>query len=553
LGDVGRGPGRKVEWLFDWVAVAGAVAYLCAFLYKQTPSLLDRHFMEWDARAFNLPAWRYHGTGLFPGDFVTDYYRSLTPPGWRLVYWIGTLFTDPVLVSKLLPFLLLAIAVWHGFALGRSFGGLMFGAACAVLLVHAAIFWDRMSGATPRACGYPLLLAFLHYSATKRERAAAITCVAAALLYPSALLLCLLAYGLTLLVTRDRARWRRFVITSVVSLAVLFFGMWNVDSRFGHPPTYAEAATLRQMGPGGCQLFYPMKPWRSHLEESLRVLSYSSGAAVLPRIQAWNQEHDQWPAISLLVILSLGAATRIRKVPLVLPAMLLGSLVAYVLARAAAYRLYLPERMFEFAWSPIVLLAAPMIAMQAISWLTQRQAGRVAAVVLVFAAFAFYGDGLPKTGYGVWDWSPFDTPEMNFIAQLPKDTTVAAHLWPSTYIQLFARRKTLFSQATNTVQFTGYGIEMERRIESFLRAYYGRDLSDVRSFAAREHVNYLLVDSRDFGSQALARSAEKQPWLSLNRQLLAETPPANMALAHVPEAAVAYRNGPVTVVDCSKL
>jgi hypothetical protein len=94
---------------------------------------------------------------------------------------------------------------------------------------------------------------------------------------------------------------------------------------------------------------------------------------------------------------------------------------------------------------------------------------------------------------------------------------------------------------------------MERRIESFLRAYYGRDLSGVRSFAAREHVNYLLVDARDFGPQALARSAEKQPWLSFNRQLLAETPPANMALAHPPEAAVAFRNGPVTVLDCSKL
>ena len=151
---------------------AFAAAYVLVFVALQTPGLFDRGVLEWDARAFPLAAFRYHGTGLFPDDFIVDAAARYDTPVWVACYWLGSLLVDPFEVSKLLPFLLLAMLVWQAYQLGHARGGVALGVACVVAIVHCTLVWNRIVGGNPRAFGFPLVIAFLRYASTGAERCA---------------------------------------------------------------------------------------------------------------------------------------------------------------------------------------------------------------------------------------------------------------------------------------------------------------------------------------------------------------------------------------------
>ena len=90
----------------EWALVAAATAWTLWFLRLQTYGLTNPHFLEWDARAHTLSAWRYHGTGLFPHDLLVDFAAVYYPPGVKLVYWLGTFFANPHWLCKFVPFAL---------------------------------------------------------------------------------------------------------------------------------------------------------------------------------------------------------------------------------------------------------------------------------------------------------------------------------------------------------------------------------------------------------------------------------------------------------------
>ncbi|HEX8952076.1 MAG TPA: hypothetical protein VF945_09550, partial [Polyangia bacterium] len=107
---------QRLERWVEPACLVAAAAWTLWFFWLQTPGLTDAHYLEWDARAHTLSAWRYHGTGLFPDDLLVDFAAVYYPPGVKLVYWIGTLFANPHWVSKFVPFALGAFVVWQTWA-----------------------------------------------------------------------------------------------------------------------------------------------------------------------------------------------------------------------------------------------------------------------------------------------------------------------------------------------------------------------------------------------------------------------------------------------------
>jgi hypothetical protein len=95
-------------------------------------------------------------------------------------------------------------------------------------------------------------------------------------------------------------------------------------------------------------------------------------------------------------------------------------------------------------------------------------------------------------------------------------------------------------------------LELERRIRDYYLAYYARDPAPIARLRDVDHVDYLVVDARDFGRDAWKR-AEYLNWTGLARAQLAAGPIDQMIWAHPPDAAVVFRNGPEAVVDLRKL
>ncbi|MGZ3439602.1 MAG: hypothetical protein ACXVDD_08795 [Polyangia bacterium] len=545
---------RAWQQLQRWIEpalLAAAAAWTLWFFYLQLPGLTDAHFLEWDARAHTLSAWRYHGTGLFKDDLLVDFAAVYYPPGVKLVYWIGTLFANPHWISKLVPFLLGGVVVWQSFALGRALGGRVVGAAAVVLLLHCHFVWGRIVGLNARAFGFPLMISFLRYTVEKRERPALGVLLAETFFYPSTFLICAPAYGATLLWPwkLDR-RWLRYFAVVGAGLAVLALTALRVDPRIGHPILIDELATLRQRGIVGT---WPLPPARDVMLQAVRT-SLHDDYGLIHWMAKTPARVDGWIlgfVAGALALLLLRRWRTLGRVPIVFPALFAGSVAAFFAAQWFPYRLYIPERMLQYAWPPLLLFGFLLLAYLAFFTLTQRWAGVLAALLVCGLELAFYGDGFQRD-INIHDWRRRDDLTVQFVATLPKEATVAASFDQSSSIQTFARRKVLFSSILNTPIHYPIAVELERRIEEYYRAYYARDLAPVRAMMAADHVDYLVVDSRDFGPDAIKR-AEYLMWTGLARALINAGPRDKMLFANPPAGAVIFRFATVTVVDLHKL
>jgi hypothetical protein len=538
VADAARGP-------IDKVFVAAAWVYVFAAAVLQTPGLFDRHVLEWDARAFTLTAFRFHGSGLFPDDLVVDAMARYDTPLWKAVYWLGTLVTDPVEVSKLLPFVLFGVIVWQAYRLGRARGGPVLGVTCVLALAHCSFVWNRLAGGNPRAFGFPLVVAFARYAMEGAEKRVLLVLIIAGLSYPSALMVCAPVW-VVLTLGRGRGPLLRAVAAGMIAALLAAGSLWG-DARLGGPPTASEAAQLRLLQEGSAQPYSPLPSFSTAIRRELPLPFRGDG-------ETWRGlPGSGWLGLGALV-LALGASiVQLRRrgerpspAAWVLVLLPLSGLAAALLAQGLAYRFYLPQRMLQLAWLPIFLLALPI--------LVERVLRRPLTAALVTSVFLLVcsGDGL-AIAENLTDFSLKWTPVMRGVAALPKDALVAAHPERGSYVQLFAHRRALVSSSTNMPFFAGYARELDRRTEAFFRAYYGRDLDALRALRRDFGVDFVLVDQRDFDDDARARARYYEPWGSLNARLLADVDPHTLPLASPPSQAVAYRIGPQYLLDLRRL
>ncbi|HEX8952797.1 MAG TPA: hypothetical protein VF945_13170, partial [Polyangia bacterium] len=417
--------------------------------------------------------------------------------------------------------------------------------------LHCHFVWGRIVGLNARAFGFPLMISFLRYTVEKRERAALGVLLAETFFYPSTFLICAPAYGATLLWPwRLDRRWLRYLGVVALGVIVLSLTALRVDPRIGHPILMSELVTLQQRGIVGT---WPLPPAADVMWQAVRTSLHDDYGVIRRWAHAPWRENGTLLAIvaAALALVLLRRWRTLKKVPLVLPALFAGSLVAFGLAQWFPYRLYIPERMLQYAWPPVLIFGFLLLAYLAFSTLTERWAGVLAALLLCTLELSLYGDGFTRD-INVHNWARRDDATVQFVATLPKEAHLAASFDLSSSIQTFARRQVLFSSILNTPIHYPIAAELERRIREYYAAYYARDLAPVRAMMAADRIDYLVVDARDFGGDAMKR-AEYGPWTPLARSLVAAGPADKMLFAHPPDGAVIFRNGPVAVVDLHKL
>lgn len=541
-------------WL-ELALVCGAICYVGTFLAIQLDGIFDPYVMEWDARANTLPAWRWHGTGLFRDDLLVDFAATQNPPLWRAVYWLGSLFVTPNTIAKWLPFPLFLVVVWQAWQFARRLGGRVAGATAIVLVAHCNFVWDRIVGGNARAFGFPLVFAFIRYAAQKRERAVLATLLLMALAYPSALVFCAPAWGLLLLARDERhrfaeldGRWLRFGVVGATALGLAAWFALHTDARIGHAITLDE---LEGLGQRTFSALWPLAEPRYPVQKTLAYsLFYPSGTPLL--FASWPLRQNGAIALAVAAFLVGAAGRRLREVPLVIPALLVSSVVAFAVAQAVAYRLYFPERMLQFSWPPVLLLGLVAVGLRAFASFGARDAALLTAAVLLGTQLLTNGDGLARA-IGLHDWHARETTVVKEIAKLGPDVVVAAPFDEANAVQYLAHRKVLFSAISNIPHHYPYAVELERRIRAWYLAYYARDWETVRRFARDEHVDYLVVDTGDFGPNAVQRAKYVEPWTALAQRLVRSGPAKGLVLAAPPPAAIVFHDGPTLLVDTHRL
>lgn len=234
-------------WQLALIGLTGLTAGL--FLIR---AFAGRFVIQDDARQFLAWAARLRDPGAMAGDLIADYFQTVSPPLYRLVFALPAMVgVDPLVTAKLLvPLLLIAsaLAAWRvASALAPRPIAAFITAACAML---AIIHEDAIFTATPRAFFAPLFLLFLDGLLRERRIQALVALALLAAIYPAPALVGLTMLGLSRLRWQER-RFPRlapgsiaFVAAATIAVALAVLPLRQETQRWTPNVTLAQARTM---------------------------------------------------------------------------------------------------------------------------------------------------------------------------------------------------------------------------------------------------------------------------------------------------------------------
>ncbi|MEB3357465.1 MAG: hypothetical protein VKK04_12125 [Synechococcales bacterium] len=503
-----------------------------------------------DARQHVFWMQRFVDPALFPDDWIADYFQSVAPAGYQLLYRMAAAVgLSPILFHKLLPVALNLVMAGYAFATCLCLLPVPAAAFSATLFLGQGLgITDAIVSGTPKAFIYPLLLAFLYYLLRGRLVPILVTIALEGLFYPQLVFLSAGVLALRL------GRWqggrlrltpvKRDRLLSLAGLAVAFFVLLPYafqSSEFGPTLTLAEARDLPELAlPGSrSRFFYDDDPAAYWLEgrSGLRLAT-----ALTPVTNALGL---------LLPFLGLfpkrfPLVREVRPTVAILPQLLIASLTMFVAAHLLLFRLHLPSRYTQHSFRIILSLAAGMALVVLVDALL-RWAGKAAggkrtagagrspgrglvgaaitgllgALVLGYPALV---SGFPITAYQVGQY-----PELyEFLRSQPTDSLIASLSNEVNNLPSFARRSILTGSEYAIPYHTGYYTEIRQRTLDLIRAQYSADPTVVQNFVDRYGVTHWLLDRNAFQPAYLSN----QPWIqqypaaaqAAREALLRETP-----------------------------
>jgi hypothetical protein len=486
---------RRQIWLASsfWCLVAASFAV--AFgpnLRKHIVHSFNPQWVNDDARQQIFPFFRFEEAGVFAGDYVTSYYLDVMPVIYRALYRVAAAVGGSVTLSKLLPYLLLAVTL---FAVGRAahrLSGAIAGATAIGAILGHHIYLMRMGGGLPRSFAFPTAALVCCCLIEGHVRLLALLTVLASGLYPVVAVVAggCLAIWLLFLPRgwRGEAQSWSFVervkvlgLATLASIAVLL--PQSLGSRkYGGLISVTRAAEFPEIGPLGRYIpadrapFEPLfTAWRSSIHSAFFCPKEPLSGSVRSLFLRWTSldEKELIEAIVLLALVywawMLKSSIPLRRL-LVLP-ITIGC--AYVIASRNAPFFFLPQRYLVYT-TPVLSVILVSAAIGAIAQVSPRRVRWAGSAVSVCLAVAFLaataGRGSPDTGLRTRLRT--NDPILRAISALPKNALIAS--WPmgvTNNIPYVTRRPVLLSYETHQAFHVEYARTMRRRVNALIDAF----------------------------------------------------------------------------------
>ena len=473
-----------------------------------------------DVRQQIWPFFRYYTRGSFPDDFIGTYYlHAFFPLGYRAVFTLLAYFVDPAIVSKIVPYLCLAILVIACALTARRLGGTAACFAAGALCLSSAMPLERMTGGLPRAFGFPIVALALYALANGRVGLLAGTVVVGTAFYPPAAAapgVALLAW-LIILRRDDRGtawplRRRVLIAAGTTACSVLLLLPMAFGARaYGRLIAPTDVAAYPEAGPGGRYAPGDRAPFPDLLPEieklTLEALQ-ADGAPFVISIRTWacaNGGARGWRLVRILLALTMIGCARLavddqaarRGLFLAVAA---GA--AFIFAKAYAPFLYLPRRHLVYAVPVLIWVLLPCAAAalgKLIAGPARRGAAASFTLIVTGVVLLFLGGRVgPLAGLTVQ--VPLSARIYGFLATLPETALVAG--WPEGVmdnVPYLSRRQVLLSYETHQAFHTAYADEMRQRMRAVVEALFALDEAPIVRLHDEFHVTHLLVDLNVFG------------------------------------------------------
>ncbi|MFP5257958.1 MAG: hypothetical protein ACLGQH_02930 [Acidobacteriota bacterium] len=510
----------------DWWLVAGCSLVVFALAHRL--GLFSPFVVNDDVRQQLFWMARWLDPSLYPPDILSDYAAAYVPAGLKALYFLAAkgFGCDPILFSKLLTGVLFVVLALAFFGMGLVLEGPVLGWFCAAMAWLMPYFLKNISGGLSRAFAGPLLALFVLAWLRRSGRGMAWVLLLEAVFIPYIAILCAGCACLDALMARltDRpaapfpARPSHGLV--LFAAAATVFAMNQALAAKGFGPLVGRAALMAgpEFTAAGRLELYPLPnpfldlvywPFESiglFLEWGL--LPGIASLAVLAPILWFGARRAPWAAL----------APKSRPLAMLLA----GSLGLYVLARAIALVLFVPDRYISYTINLLYALALAVCLRHALAGLLRR---RFAGPGLVLVAVALGAWRL--TGVGLYDYRA-DAPLYAAVAELPKDAVLAGNPKDLDNVLTFGRRDVVATFELAHPWSVGYWKIMLPRLAHQAEAYYAKDPEVVREFAKAYGVGWMVVREADYDPAAMAKGPLFAPFDRRIRELAGL--PGNFAL-----------------------
>jgi hypothetical protein len=528
-----------------------ALAVCLGFALRTSrPALFSPLVVHDDVRQHVFWVPRLHDSTLFPGDWIASYYQSQAPVGYQAIYWVATLATDAITVTKILPLVLTVVLALGGFWLALTLWQRPDAAALSTALLLWSVWqYDDVASATPRAYALPLLTVQLAALAAGRQKLALAILPLQAVLYPLGCALAAVTMGGWALWRHlwpsnsapplSRVQGERFGVkvmlpfvplvrelavlaaVTLVALGLVAWGQLDAVARFGPTVSGMQARGMPEFHQGGRAAYFVPNQYQFWLESSRSGFALSPKDPLLGGLPALTLPFALAVALALWML-----AGRLRLLPApptpragaLLLIVLVGSLVLFVAAHVLLFLLYLPARHVQFSLPLVWALAGGLF------WtlLGEQLTARLGAVRGVLAgagltgaeAFVLVGVGLlalhppPPGDFYVTGRHPAI---YAYLRQTPPDTLVASLPSDGSTLPLFGQRGVLTSYEHLLPYQPGYYAPLRERTEAFRTAFYAPTLAPLVNVIREYGVGVIVADAGVLEERASER--ERPPAL----------------------------------------
>lgn len=524
------GSSHTVFWLILSLAVP---VYFCLISLHQAFS--REYVVQDDARQHVVWMQQLVDPQLFPDDLIANYFQSVAPTGFKLLYRVmAEVGIEPIVLAKILPILLGLITSVYCFGACLQIFPVPTGAFLATLILNQSIWLkDDVISATPRAFLYPLFAAFLYYL-LKRSLFPCLAAIALqGLFYPQLLLV---EFGiLTVRLFRWQGKLPRFSQTrsdyifwatglAVTLLVMLPYAL--ATSEYSPVVTAAQMKVMPEFAAEGRSKYFVLNPiefWMNG-DSGISLPTY-------PQII--------WLSLLFPILLKTKAPLYrfINKKIKVIFQTLLASLVLFFMAHLLLLRLHFPNRYTSHSLRFVMALTAgislTLLLDVGICWLSQKLQTNtplktkqkiVLGFVTLFCAAALIVPAIPGIFLSSQFWISGRTPELyQFFSQQPKDVLIASLANEVNNLPAFSQRSVLVGREFGFAYHTGYYNKFRQRVMDLMRAQYSPDMSELQSFIQNYGVDFFLLEQEAF----------RPDYITENKWLMQFEPAASEAIAHL--------------------
>lgn len=511
-----------------------AVGYILLGLRQ---AFTSKYIVSDDAREYISWMYRYFNPDLFPGDLIADYFQSVTPIGYGILYKIiAALDIDLTFFSKIFPIVLGLITTSYCFIVCMQILPVpMVGFIASLLLNQSLCLHDDLFSATPRDFIYPLFLAFLYYSIRSSGFGILIVLALQCLIYPLIGFVDLLILALRLFrwqngqitVSQNRKDFILFAAAIMIAgIAILPYAIQS--SQFGPVITAAVARTMPDYWDGGRVRYF------SHNIISYWVDGRDSGffALIAPAQLLFG--------LLLPIILKFKShfllTKQVKDEVKLLAQVVIASLIMFFTAHALAFKLYWPSRYTHHTFK-IVLALAAAISINLILDATFRWSRQNGKQILILGTIIILGAGLVlyPSSLKVFPKTPYiegKVPTLyNFLQKQPQNIVIASTSAEADNIPIFAQRTILVGKEYALPTHTKYYAQFRQRMLDLINAQYTEDINQIKDFIQKYHVTFWLLERSAFIPEYITKNTWLQQYQPAAQQANAKLQKALPVLA----------------------